>query len=81
MPAFFSHRKLLRAAHASAGAFAEPTPKCEPRLFMVEEADDFHWSDSANLRSIDEIDGGASINHIVHYRYGCAYTFFKGGFI
>ncbi len=71
----------MNAAYASAGVCAEPTPKCEPRLFMVEAPNDLLRSDSAILRSIDEIDGGASVSHTVPYRDGCAYTFFQGGFI
>ncbi len=82
MQVFFLIRELLNAAHASAMASAEPNPtneQHEPRLFMVEAPDDILRSDSATLRSIDEIDGGASINHTVPYRDGCVYTFFQGG--
>ncbi len=87
MPAFVSHRKLLRAAHASATdhasaeASAQPTltgPRLEPRLFMVEAPEDLARSKRSILRSIGEIDGGASISHSIPYRYGCAYTFFRG---
>ncbi len=48
---------------------------------MVEEPKDLPSSGSAILRSLDEIDGSASINHTVPYRHDCAYTFFQGGFI
>ncbi len=74
----------MNAAHASAMASAQPNPtneQHETRLFMVEEPDDLHRSDSATLRSIDEIDGGASINRAVPYRDGCVYTFFQGGYV
>ncbi len=84
MPTFFSIRKLLNAAHASAGACAKPTPKCEqhePRLFMVEVPEYKLDGDRAILCSIDEIDGGAFVYHTIPYRDGCAYTFFQGGFI
>ncbi len=74
----------MNAAYASAGVCAEPNPKNEqhdPRLFMVEEPEDLLRSDSAILRSLDEIDGSASMNHTVPYLGDCAYTFFQGGFI
>ncbi len=76
---FFFIRKLLREAHTSAGAFYEPHAQREPMLFMVETPEDLLTSDSAILRSLDEIDGGAAINHIVPFRRGCVYTFFQGG--
>ncbi len=48
---------------------------------MVEAPDDLLRSDSAILRSINEIDGGAPINRTVPYRDGCVYTFFQGGYV
>ncbi len=84
MQVFFSIREVLNAAHASAMASAQPNPaneQHEPRLFMVEAPDDLLRSDSAILRSIDEIDRGAAINCAVPYRDGCVYTFFQGGYV
>ncbi len=81
---YFSIRKLLSEAHASAWACSELTvirEQHDPRMFVVETLEDVLRSDTAIFSSLSEIDGGAAMRHAVSYRFGLAYTFVRGGFI
>ncbi len=46
-------------------------------LRMVEEPEDGDSSETV-LRSLDELQPGGNVNHVIPRRYGCAYTLFQG---
>ncbi len=45
-------------------------------LLVVEYAGS--GSSDTVLRSLDELQPGGTINHVIPYRWGCAYTLFQG---
>ncbi len=70
------------ARNAPRGACAEGGPSIsgqgEPMLLMEEKPKDYNNSKTAVLRSINELQPGGTVNHVIPYRLGCAYTFFQG---
>ncbi len=84
---FIFKRNLLVGAHKVAhgavrGACAEGGPSISGQggemLLMVEKPKDFLGSETAVLRSINELQPSGTVNHAIPYVWGCAYTLLQG---
>ncbi len=67
---------------ASRGAAAESWQSASGRggdvLCMVEVPEDPFSSNETVLRTIDELQPGGTVNHVIPYRNHCAYILFQG---
>ncbi len=70
------------ARGAVKGACAEGGPSIsgqgEAMLLIVKKPARIFSSKTAVLRSINELQPGGTVNHVIPYRLGCAYTVFQG---
>ncbi len=70
------------ARRAPRGAAAESGQSASGRggemLLMVEEPEDWSSSNEAVLRTLDELQPGGTVNHVIPYRNHCAYILFQG---
>ncbi len=72
--------KVVHGAVRGACAEGSPSISCqgEAMLLMVEKPKDFNSSNTAVLRSINELQPGGAVNDDIPYRFGCAYTLLQG---
>ncbi len=71
-----AHKAARRGAAAESGRSA--SGRGGDVLFMVEGPGDCYSSNETVLRTIDELQPGGTVNHVIPYREGCAYILFQG---
>ncbi len=79
---FIFQRNLLVDAHKAARGAVRGGPSIsgqgEAMLLMVEKPKDFNSSNTAVLRSINELQPGGTVKLSIPHKLGCAFTPFQG---